>query len=118
MADVLAQGWNVPKIVFYTNTESGKTIETIYGDLYEAGRFPELWFYWKGKPLIIGDPEKCRADIQPFFTFRLNQWPNEEQKTNGFPWIEFQRPQRVFFLMMKERKKSSMSELHSTLVWQ
>lgn len=97
LADIQKQGWDVPKVVFYTNTASGKTIQTIYDDIYAKKRFPELWFYWKGKPLIIGDPADCHFKIQDFFTFRQNQWPNEKQKINGFPWTEFQRPQRVFY---------------------
>ncbi|MDQ8734761.1 hypothetical protein [Paenibacillus sp. LHD-38] len=97
MDDIYRQGFKVPQFVFYTNTESGKTISEIYENIYKPGRFRHLWFHWKGKPLIIGDPEECDEEQRQFFTFRLNQWPNEGAKTNGFPWIEFQRPQRVFY---------------------
>ncbi len=90
------QGWNVPKFVFYTNTKSGETIKQIYEDIYKGGRYQHLWFHWDDKPLIIGDPKECTDEIQQFFTFRLNQWPNEEKKQGGFPWIDFVRPQRVF----------------------
>lgn len=82
------QGFDVPKFAFYTNTRSGETIHKLYQDIYQPRRYPELWFYWKGKPLIIGDPEQCDDEIRSFFTFRRNQWPNEPQKINGFPWIE------------------------------
>ncbi|WP_274362137.1 hypothetical protein [Paenibacillus thermotolerans] len=97
MDEVRSQGFNVPKIVFYTNTRSGETVTKLYDDLYKPGRYRELWFHWKGKPLMIGDPEECSEEIREFFTFRLNQWPFDEQKTNGFPWIEFVRPQRVYY---------------------
>lgn len=97
LEDIQQQGWDVPKIVFYTNTASGETVKTIYDDIYRKERFSDLWFYWKNKPLIIGDPKECSSEIQNFFTFRRNQWPNEEQKVNGFPWIEFKRPQRVYY---------------------
>ncbi|QTH40420.1 hypothetical protein J4772_22875 [Cohnella sp. LGH] len=95
--ELYAQGFKVPQFVFYTNTESGRTIADIYEDVYKPVRYPHLWFSWKGKPLIIGDPSQCEEEQREFFTFRLNQWPNESEKTNGFPWIEFQRPQRVFY---------------------
>lgn len=97
MDDIYNQGFKVPKFAFYTNTKSGQTISEIYDDIYKQGRYKHLWFHWKGKPLMIGDPEECDNEQRDFFTFRCNQWPNEEAKTNGFPWIEFQRPQRVFF---------------------
>ncbi|WP_077620286.1 hypothetical protein [Bacillus sinesaloumensis] len=94
--EVRIQGWQVPKFVFYTNTDTGDRIQQIYDDIYKPGRYKELWFNWEEKPLIIGDPEQCSDEIKEFFTFRLNQWPNEDQKHGGFPWIDFVRPQRVF----------------------
>ncbi|OMF30786.1 hypothetical protein BK133_16765 [Paenibacillus sp. FSL H8-0548] len=95
--DVYRQGFKVPQFAFYTNTESGQTVSEIFEDIYKPGRYKHLWFHWKGRPLIIGNPDECDEEHRQFFTFRLNQWPNEEAKTNGFPWIEFQRPQRVFY---------------------
>jgi len=81
MNEVRLQGFEVPKFAFYTNTQSGDTIAKLYEDLYKPGRYKELWFHWKGKPLIIGDPEECGEDVRSFFTFRRNQWPFEERKT-------------------------------------
>jgi len=107
--ELSAQGFRVPQFVFYTNTESGRTVKDVYEDVYKPGRYPHLWFHWKGKPLIIGDPEQCEAEHREFFTFRLNQWPNEPEKTNGFPWIEFQRPQRVFYNDEGEKETISVS---------
>ncbi|WP_298332705.1 hypothetical protein [Haloactinopolyspora sp.] len=94
--DVRRQGWDVPQIAFYTNSSSGATIEQLYADLYQPGRYRELWFEFDGKPLIIGDPDEVSDEIRDFFTFRLNQWPNEPMKEKGFPWISFERPQQVF----------------------
>lgn len=109
MEEIRLQGFRVPKFVFYTNTRSGETVSSVYHDIYKPGRYPELWFHWKGKPLIIGDPGECSEEIRSFFTFRLNQWPNEEQKVNGFPWIEFCRPQRVFYNDEGEKETISVS---------
>jgi len=89
-------GWNVPKVVYYTNTKSGETIQEIYEDIYKPELYPDTWFYWEEKPLIIGFPWECSKEIQEFFTFRLSQWPTEPPKEGGFPWIDFERPQHVF----------------------
>ena len=107
--EVASQGFKVPQFAFYTNTNSGGTIAEIYEDVYKPGRYRNLWFHWRGKPLVIGDPESCTEEQRAFFTFRLNQWPNEEAKTNGFPWIEFQRPQRVFYNDEGEKEVISVS---------
>ncbi|MED5020820.1 hypothetical protein P9847_26515 [Paenibacillus chibensis] len=97
MDELSKQGFPVPKFAFYTNTESGETVKELYDDIYKPGRYEHLWFRLKGRPLIIGNPDECDLEIRQCFTFRLNQWPNEPAKTDGFPWIEFERPQRVFF---------------------
>ena len=89
-------GVRVPKVAFMTNTLSGETVNELYREIYAAGKYPDTWFYWEGKPLIIGIPEQCSPEARDFFTFRISQWPNEDQKQDGFPWMEFIRPQRVF----------------------
>ena len=101
MAAVRKQGWNPPKIIFYTNTSSGKTMQKIYDEFYKKGapfRHPDCWFYLESKPLIIGHSEEAKGkDYEDFFTYRESQWPNEPKKVNGWPWIEFVRPQRVYY---------------------
>ncbi|MBM7563853.1 DUF642 domain-containing protein [Paenibacillus sacheonensis] len=97
---VKAQGKNPPKVVFYTNTNSGSTMQQIYNDFYKPGApyaHPNSVYYLDGKPLIIGlSGQAAGHDYQSFFTYRESQWPNEGQKTNGWPWLEFVRPQRVY----------------------
>ncbi len=90
------EGWDVPKIVYYTNTRSGETAREIWEDLYKPGLYPELWFRWEGKPLIIADPDECSEEMRDFFTFRLPQWPTERKKQGAIPWIDFERPQRAW----------------------
>ncbi|NLO83678.1 MAG: hypothetical protein GX094_11605 [Clostridiales bacterium] len=89
-------GWPVPKIVYYTNTKSGETIQEVYEFLYKPGRYKDLWFYWDGKPLIIGHPDECSDEVREFFTIRQSQWPNEPPREWGWPWMDFERPQRVW----------------------
>ena len=91
------QGWNVPKMVFYTNTHSGKTIEQLYEGIYKKNFYPNLWFHWDGKPMIVGHPEECSEEIKTFFRIKKSQWPNEGKfHDDGLPWIAFERPQHVF----------------------
>ncbi|WP_423128724.1 hypothetical protein [Gaoshiqia sp. Z1-71] len=98
--DIQAQGKHAPRLVYYTNTESGKTMQNVYNTYYRQGAphyHPSCWYRLDGKPLIIGiSSEAGGKDYESFFTFRESQWPNEPVKTNGWPWIEFKRPQQVY----------------------
>jgi hypothetical protein len=91
------KGWRVPQFAFYTNTESGRTMHEIYQDIYLPGRYRELWFMWDNKPLIIGDPDECSEELKAFFRIKRNQWPFDPQKVDGFPWIEWKRPQPLYY---------------------
>ncbi len=97
---VRKQGRVPPKIVYYTNTASGDAMQDIYDCHYKPDaphRDPECWFLLEGKPLIIGLGEQAKGrDYEGFFTIRESQWPNEPQKVDGWPWIEFKRPQQVY----------------------
>lgn len=110
---VRAQHKNPPKVVYYTNTASGAAMQDIYNKYYKPGapyRYARCWFYLEGKPLIIGiSKEAARTDYVDFFTIRESQWPNEKQKINGWPWIEFQRPQYVYTNHKGEREIVNVS---------
>jgi hypothetical protein len=99
--DIQAQGKPAPRLVYYTNTASGETMQNIYNTFYKPGAphyHPSSWYYLEGKPLIIGiSSEAAGKDYASFFTFRESQWPTEPQKVNGWPWISFTRPQEVHF---------------------
>ena len=94
----LEDGWNVPKLAFYTNSSSGITMNTIYDGLYGnaelAAQYPrldELWFRLDGKPMIVGNPtdSELRRDVKDYFRIKDIQWPVERKKKDGFPWMEF-----------------------------
>ena len=101
MNTVRSQGKNPPKIVFYTNTYAGSTMQKVYDNFYKPGApysHPDCWYYLDGKPLIIGISSEAKGNnYENFFTFRESQWPTESQKVNGWPWISFTRPQRVHY---------------------
>ncbi len=89
-------GWRIPKVMFYTNTASGQTAQTIYESIYKANFCPDTWFYYEGKPVIIAIPGECSPEVLDFFNVKLSQWPNEPDKLGGWPWMDFTRPQRAF----------------------
>ncbi|MBR5870927.1 MAG: hypothetical protein IKZ09_07815 [Clostridia bacterium] len=89
-------GYRIPKVMFYTNTASGETVQQIYDTIYKVNFCPDTWYCRDGKPLIIAVEEECSPETRAFFNIKMSQWPNEPDKRGGWPWMDFTRPQRVF----------------------
>ncbi len=96
--EYLEMGYDVPKLAFYTNTNSGNTMKTIYKGLYANNRFNEqyprlneLWYYWDGKPMIVGVEAQASDELKEYFTIKESTWPNAGSTDNGFPWMEFDK---------------------------
>ncbi len=78
---VRAEGGSTPQIAFMLNTNAGQTSQRIYEDLYKPGLYKELWFYWRGKPLMLCDPETAGKEVREFFTLRKAHWPFTQVNT-------------------------------------
>ncbi len=89
-------GWKIPRVMFYTNTASGKTVQKIYDAVYRPGYCKDTWFCLDEKPVIIAIESECSEECRDFFNIKMSQWPNEPDKLGGWPWMDFTRPQRVF----------------------
>lgn len=91
----------MPKIAFLLPfgavPNSLVSLRQLYNDVYKPGRYENLWFRWKGKPLIMAYPDNLTDSpedraIADFFTFR----PGQPDYVNGpFPnrndqwsWLE------------------------------
>ncbi|MBP1586886.1 MAG: hypothetical protein ILO53_00595 [Clostridia bacterium] len=96
LSEYAAEGFKIPQVMFYTNTHSGATAERIYREFYKPGLYRDTWFCLDGKPVIIAIPEECPQEVKDFFNVKLSQWPNEPTKQGGWPWMDFEKPQRVF----------------------
>jgi len=73
--EVRAAGGRTPRIAFMVNTRAGETAQKIFDDLYKPGLYRDLWFIWKGKPLLICDPTAATPQVKSFFTLRAAHWP-------------------------------------------
>lgn len=107
------QGFDVPKVTFYTNTGSANVICSLYRRYYEKGLYKDLWYAPEGKPMIIGvgadtvspqNRELFAMLRDEFFDFRESQWPDGkttiENTEIGFPWMDWTYPQKNFNGMM------------------
>ncbi len=105
----LEQGFKAPKVVFYTNSLSGTTVDDLYHQFYQSGRYEKLWFCPEGKPMIIGITEQnqkasdmtkyhtftdfVKPEMKDYFDVRESQWPNGDYNPRGIPWMSWQYPQ-------------------------
>lgn len=85
--DVRKAGGHTPRIAFMLNSDAGRTAQRLYDDLYKPGRYRDLWFVWKGKPLMICDPKEASPALRAFFTLRKAHWPMSMVNTrNAWHW--------------------------------
>ncbi|MCR5694758.1 MAG: hypothetical protein K6G89_07305 [Clostridia bacterium] len=76
-----ADGVNTPKISFmlpmFEYNDVAVQLREIYKKIYKDGLYQELWFYWKGKPLMVGYPGRLNLakeedkEIYEFFNYRV-----------------------------------------------
>lgn len=74
-------GDHTPQIAFMVNTQAGATAAKIYKELYQPGLYRDLWFIWRGKPLLICDPGDASPELRAFFTLRRAHWPFTQVNT-------------------------------------
>lgn len=103
------QGWDVPKIGFYTNTQSAATVRAVYNSFYMSSEYEHLWFRFDGddRPVIVGvstanggasdqtSGELPTSDpLYQFFNFYEAQWPSSGvvNDDKGFPWLQWGTP--------------------------
>ena len=89
------------KIAFLTHAGSGATATYLYNTLYAPGKYSDLWYYWQGKPLLLGyvngsgggDPVPAPA-VQNFFTWRTSwAFVATNQLHDEWQWVDVPTPQ-------------------------
>ena len=101
--EMMQNGWDVPKMAFFTHTKSAETITTIYNDLYAKNLYPDTWYMLEGKPMIIGsitEEEPLAAEIADFFHIRTAKWPQDPTTDVAWPFTEWVYPQPLNGNMM------------------
>lgn len=107
-AEARADGVKTPQISFLLPLFGGDQntniqLESIYKDIYRPGKYSDLWFYWKGKPLMMAYPDALAADdplqaeIRDFFTFRPGQpsYTQGQMRPDHWGWLSV-HPQQIY----------------------
>jgi hypothetical protein len=87
------EGISTPGICFIVNTRQSNTAQRLYDNIYGKDLYRDLWFQWKGKPLLLANPDSLPAGIKDFFTVRQSwAWSKgEEWFGNGrdkWTWVD------------------------------
>jgi hypothetical protein len=102
MERMRAQGRTTPKISSLLHTQPAGTLKQLYDGLYSKGLYRDLWFEWKGKPLLLCPNENLSPEYYNFFTLReswfdsrdgwfgigKDKWPWADYYPQGFGWHE------------------------------
>lgn len=87
------EGISTPSISFIVNTNPEATIQRLYDSIYKKQLFGDLWFYWKGRPLLLCPPEAATEETRSFFTIRRSWAWSKGQEWFGdgkdkWPWLD------------------------------
>ena len=87
------EGRSTPSISFIINSNPEATVQRLYDNFYKKGLFSDLWFYWKGKPLLLCPPESATEETRNFFSIRRSWAWSKGQKWFGdgkdkWPWLD------------------------------
>lgn len=93
-SEIRENGGTTPQVVFHCGDQAktGKMhIEWLWEKLYKKEHHKDLWFYWEGKPLVLGNTETLSDEIKNNFTVRrswaFNSWTSETEGKGRWPWI-------------------------------
>ena len=82
MERMRAQGRTTPKIASLIWSNPSGTLQHLYNEFYAKGLYRDLWFEWKGKPLVLCPDDNVSSECRNFFTFRTS-WFDSRQSWFG-----------------------------------
>ena len=115
-------GVMTPKISFLLPFDQAGTniktqLENIYMDIYRPGKYQDLWFYWSGKPMLMGgsrslDSSNLDKEIKKFFTFRAGQptYNTGDGTTKQWGWLS-RYPQARYYATSADAKEGKVEEM-------
>ena len=105
------EGQRTPQIAFIAHAKNDRVVKDLSQKFYGKNLYADLWFQWKGKPLLLSPPEGLTPAETNFFTIRQSwawtkaggwfgngrdKWPWLDHTPQGFGWHESpQRPEQV-----------------------
>ena len=114
-SDAMDDGVLTPKVSFMLPFGGGADTDTqvrdMYMDFYREGKYQKLWFYWEGKPVLMGrqnaitTTDNMGKEIANFFTWRGGQsgYICNNPALGEWGWLSTY-PQAVYYANRTDRK--------------
>ncbi len=88
-----AEGQRVPQIAMFAYAQHNIVVRHLWETFYQPGKHRDLWFQWKGKPLLLTPPEGLSEEVKAFFTIRTSWAWTRGQAWFGdgkdkWPWLD------------------------------
>lgn len=85
---IRAEGGRTPQIAFLAHSSPVTTVNKLYDRFYSLGLYQDLWFYWKGKPLLLTDTTVTySAEVAGFFSMR-HSWAWGSTALDTWNWLD------------------------------
>ena len=121
--DAMTDGLKTPKLSFmlpfwdrsYTNMQ----VSSIYQDMFRAGKYPNLWYYLDGKPMIMAIPASFNPNNSPlekeisnYFTFRAGQpgYVVDHTDYRTWGWLSMY-PQAKYYASSKDKSNEIVEQI-------
>jgi hypothetical protein len=94
LTEMKAEGRKVPRFAMFAYANHVPTVEHLWKTFYRPGLHADLWFRWKGKPLLLTPTEGLSPEVKGFFTLRTS-WAWTRGQTwfgdgkDRWPWLDF-----------------------------
>jgi hypothetical protein len=112
------EGVRTPAIAFIAPFGDPRPVtDQLWRELYQPGRWRDLWFVWEGKPMILANAAFIKdSEMLNFFTFRrpMPDYWDGPSGSNQWSWLEVY-PQHVFRNQMGEAEQISVGVAQNAL---
>ncbi len=85
--DIRSNGGRTPQVAFNCGTlenANKRSVPALYSDFYSRGLHKDLWFMWKGKPLLLANFTVLDAQYTAFFNIRYSwAWTRSINRRTG-----------------------------------
>ncbi|MBQ1231936.1 MAG: hypothetical protein IIX86_00240 [Clostridia bacterium] len=121
--DAMTDGLNTPKLSFmlpfwdksYTNMQ----VSAIYQDIFRTNKYPNLWFYYEGKPMLMAMKDSfnpssspLEKEISKFFTFRAGEpsYVASNPDIKSWGWLSM-FPQAKHFASAQDKANDTVEQI-------
>ena len=124
-AKAMEDGVLTPKVSFmlpFSPSESAEIqMKSLFQDIYAKKKYRQLWFYWDGKPMLMGwkgalktSTDDIDANIAEFFTFRQNMpgyiYEESELGYEQWGWLSMY-PQEIYYASAADKSAGKPEQI-------